>query len=90
MMQAAQSRASTDLAIRPRAQAPTWSFFAEPEVSSVFMVVPNIVGEKSLQVKLIENDDMIQQVAPTTLDPSLRDAVLPRTPERGSNRPDSH
>jgi len=52
------------------------------------MVVANVVGEKSFQVKLIKSDDMISQVAPTTLDPSLRDAVLPRTPERGSNRPD--
>jgi len=54
------------------------------------MVVANVVGDESLQVKLIESDDMLQQVAPTTLDPSLRDAVLPRTPERGSNRLDSH
>ncbi len=90
MMQATQSCASNDMAIRHGAQAATWSFFAEPEVSSVVMVVANVVGEKSLQVKLIENDDMIQQVAPTTLDPSLRDAVLPRAPERSSNRPDSH
>ena len=59
MMQAAQSCASNDLANRHRAQALTWSFFAEPEVSSVVMVVANVVGEKSLQVKLIESDDMI-------------------------------
>ncbi len=59
MMQAAQSCASNDLANRHRAQALTWSFFAEPEVSSVVMVVANVVGEKSPQVKLIESDDMI-------------------------------
>jgi len=60
MMQAAQSCASDDLAIRQGAQAHSWSFFAEPEVSSVVMVVANVVGEKSLQVKFIESDDMIK------------------------------
>jgi len=60
MMQATQSCASNDMAIRHGAQAATWSFFAEPEVSSVVMVVANVVGEKSLQVKLIESDDVIK------------------------------
>src|ERR1700731_3290957 len=90
MMQAAQSCASDDMAIRHGAQAPTWGFFAEPEVSSVVMVVANVVGEKSLQGKLIESDDMIKEVGPKTLNPSRRDAVLPRAPERSSNRLDSH
>src|SRR5580704_2569587 len=31
-------------------------------------------------------DDMIQQIASATLDPSLREAVLPRTLERGPHR----
>jgi hypothetical protein len=59
-------------------------------VGSVFVIVANEVGKKALQVALIDRDDVVQQVAPTTLDPPLRDPVLPRTPERGSNRPDSH
>ena len=54
------------------------------------MIVANVVGKKALQVALIDRDDVIQQVAPTTFNPPLRDPVLPRTPERGSNRPDSH
>ena len=60
MMQATQSCASDDLAIRHGAQAPTWSILGEPEVSSVVMVVANVVGGKSLQVKLIESDDVIK------------------------------
>ena len=39
---------------------------------------------------LIDGDDVVQQVAPTTLNPPLSDSVLPRTPERSSNRPYSH
>jgi hypothetical protein len=45
MMQATQSCASNDMAIRHGAQAATWSLFAEPEVSSVAMGVVNIVRE---------------------------------------------
>jgi hypothetical protein len=69
---------------------PTWSFFAEPEVSSVVMVVANVVGEKSLQVNLIESDDMLQQIALTTLNPSLRNAVLLRILERCPYSEDIH
>src|SRR5882672_3839806 len=36
------------------------------------------------------SDDMIQQVAPATLNPSLRDPILPRTPERCPHRTDIH
>ena len=39
---------------------------------------------------LIDGDDVVQQVAPIAFNPLLRDPVLPRTPERSSNRPDSH
>jgi hypothetical protein len=68
--------------IRHRTQALTWSFFAESEVSSVVMAVANVIREKSLQVKLIEGDDVVQQVAPTAFNPRLHDPVLPETLER--------
>jgi hypothetical protein len=34
-------------------------------------------------------DDLIQQVPPTTLDPTFRDTVLPRTLKQSSDRTDS-
>ena len=36
----------------------------------------------------IDGDDVVQQVAPTAFSPPLRNPILPRTPERSSNRPD--
>jgi len=50
-------------------------------MGSVFVIVVDILREEPLQVTLIEGDDVVQQVAPTTLNPPLRDPVLPRTPE---------
>ena len=35
---------------------------------------------------LVEGDDMVQEIAPTTFDPTLCNPILPRTPERGSDR----
>src|SRR5260370_4926925 len=54
------------------------------------MVVADIIGKEPLHVALIKGDDMVRQIAPTTLDPSLRHAVLPRTLDRGPNRTDGH
>ena len=51
------------------------------------MVVADILGKQPLQVVLVEGDDLVQQIAPTTLNPPLRNSVLPRAPERGANRP---
>jgi len=39
-------------------------------------------------VLFIERDQVVQQIAPTTLDPALGYAVLPRTLERGSQGSD--
>ena len=59
----------------------------ESEVRAVVMIVADIVGMKPFQVSFIERDNMIQQITAAILDPTLRDAVLPRTFEVGSHRP---
>jgi len=41
-------------------------------------------------VALIDGDDVVRQVAPTAFSPPLRNPILLRTPERSSNRRDSH
>src|SRR5580704_13519959 len=51
---------------------------------SVLMVVADILCEEALQVALVEGDNMVQQIAPTTLNPPLSNSVLPRTAERGA------
>ena len=62
----------------------------EPEVRSVLMIVAHIIAEESLQVEIVQGDDVVQKVPPATLNPSLRDSVLPRTLERGPNRAYGH
>jgi len=54
------------------------------------MVVTDIVRQKPLQVAFTGRNDVVQQIMPTTLHPSLGYSVLPRTLDRGSNRTDSH
>ena len=38
----------------------------------------------------IESNDVVEQVVSATLNPPLRNAVLPRTLEGSANRPDGH
>jgi hypothetical protein len=61
----------------------------QAEVGSIFVVVANIIREQPLQMPLVQHDDMIEQIAPATLDPSLRDTILPWTFERGPHSPDA-
>src|SRR5437660_10490400 len=54
------------------------------------MLVTDIVRQKPLQVAFTGRNDVVQQIMPTTLHPSLGYSVLPRTLDRGSNRTDVH
>lgn|ERR1019366_9489559 len=47
----------------------------------VLVLVTNVVLRQSSHVPLIENDHVIQELAPHTADPALSHAVLPRTAE---------
>jgi len=55
-------------------------------MSPVLVVVADIVRKEPHQVALVESDDVVQQIAATTLDPPFRCSILPRTAKRGSNR----
>jgi hypothetical protein len=45
----------------------------------VVVAITDVVTHQAFEVSLIENDDMIEQIAATVTDPSLRDTILPRT-----------
>jgi len=90
MMQPAKAR-PTNYATTPCAVHPAcWSLFAKPKMCAVLMVVVDILGEKSLQVALVQRNYMVQQITPATLDPALRDSVLPRTLNCRSDRSNFH
>src|SRR5467141_5004511 len=72
---------------------PTRSYGADPafrcpflksEMRTVLMMVTNIRGEQSLQMAFIQRNNLVQQVSPTASHPTLRDAILPGTPEGSS------
>jgi len=43
------------------------------------MVILDIFGEETLRVVLVDRDDVIEQIAPTTLNPTLGNSILPGT-----------
>ena len=55
---------------------------------AVFVIVADIIGEQSFQMKFIQRNDVIQQVPSAVFDPTLRHAVLPGTLEGGPYRAD--
>jgi len=50
---------------------------------SVLMVIVDVFVHKAFQMLGIENNYMVEQIAATVPDPSLRDTILPRTPVAG-------
>src|SRR5664280_690866 len=58
----------------------------QPEVGSVVVIIGNVLRQKSLQMALIQRDHVVEQVAAAASDPTLGDAILPGTPNRGTDR----
>jgi len=56
-------------------------------VCSVVVVVGDVFLEESSQMEFAEDDDVVEQFASDTPDPTLGDAVLPRTAIRRPRRP---
>src|SRR5207245_3386650 len=79
VMQATQSRSTHDRTPVARPNSARRCSFVQAKVSSVFMVVADIVGEKALQVALVEGYDVIQKVTATTLHPAISVSVAAGT-----------
>jgi hypothetical protein len=59
-------------------------------MSSVFVIVADVLTDESLQVPLVQGNHVIKQVASATLDPTLGDAILPGASTRGLKGNDLH
>lgn len=90
MMQSTESRERNHQPSTRGAGSFLWSFFVQPEMRSVFVVVADVRRKQSFQVLLIDRNDVVQQIAATAFNPSFRDSVLPRTFKRGSDRGEAH
>ena len=58
-------------------------FLAEPEMRPVVVIIADVLNQKPLQMLFVDGYHMIEQVMAATLDPTLRNPVLPGTLERG-------
>src|SRR4029077_9869378 len=54
------------------------------EMRAVLVMVPNTLGEQSLQMAFIHRNNVVQQVSSTASHPPLRDAILPGRSEGSS------
>ena len=59
-------------------------------MGAVVMVVRGELQEESLEMSLVQRDDLIEQLASATADPALRDSILPRALDGGSHAAHLH
>ena len=59
-------------------------FLRQRKMSSILVIIPDVLVHQAFQMPFVENDHMIDQIATTIPDPALGDTVLPRAPETGS------
>lgn len=53
---------------------------------AVVVVVPNVLCHETLEMTLVESDDVVEEITPTASDEPLGDAILPWTAEVGPLR----
>src|SRR6516162_2200534 len=71
-----------------RYNTPLGRVLPQTEMGSVLVVVAEVIFHQPSQMPLVQNNDVVQQVSTHASDPALRDAVLPRTSEGGSDGQD--
>jgi hypothetical protein len=87
MMQSAEPFLGQDATATLGTKSVVGRSLPQSEMRAVFMVVADVFRKQSLQMAFIHRNDVIEQVSAAAFDPTLRDAVLPGTFERGADRP---
>jgi hypothetical protein len=62
---------------------------SQSDVRSVLVIIRQILTPKPSQMVFVQRDDVINQLAASTADPSFGDSVLPRAPHTRSDRFDA-
>ena len=60
----------------------------QSQMRAIVVIIANVIRQKSLQVSLVDSDDVIEKIAAAASHPALGHSVLPRTPDRGSHAGD--
>jgi hypothetical protein len=50
---------------------------------SVIVVMTDVLAHQSFQMPFVQNDDVVEQIASTVANPTLRNTILPGTAEAG-------
>src|SRR5258705_7745183 len=58
----------------------------EAEVGAVIMVIGDVVSQQAKQVAVVEDDDVVEELAADAADPAFGDAVLPWAPGSRTGR----
>src|ERR1017187_127138 len=86
VMQPAHALLANHCTVFQRACPASRRLLLQPEVGSVVVIIGNVLREQSLQMALIQRDHVVEQVAAGASDPTLGDAILPGTSNRGTDR----
>ena len=89
-MQPSKSRSGKDATRGYSANSAVRCSLLESEMRAVVVLVANIISEQTPQVAPVQSDHVIQQVTPAALNPTLRNSILPRTPQRSADALDFH
>jgi hypothetical protein len=54
-------------------------------MAPVLIVVPNVLGEETSGMVLVQDHDVVEKFCPQAGDPSFGDSVLPRSPVSGTS-----
>jgi hypothetical protein len=85
VVEAAESGQGDDLGVTNGPGLP-WAArgcgLGEAEVGAVIMVIGDVVSQQAKQVAVVEDDDVVDELAADAADPPFGDAVLPWAPGR--------
>jgi hypothetical protein len=77
-MQTAESWERDDPTAIRRRSSLGWCLLRQAEVSSILLIVANMVREQSFQMARVHRDNMVQQIMAAAFDLTLCHAVLQR------------
>lgn len=90
MMQTTESRERNYLGATERASSPVRRFLIQSQVSSIVMVVSDIIRDKPPQMTLVRRNHVVQQLTSATSNPPFGHAILPGAAECCLQRFNAH
>jgi len=90
MVQPTQASPRDDLTRACRTSPARRCLLLKPEVRSVVMIIGDVFKEESLQMVLVQSNDVVEQIPSAAADPALSNTVLPRAPDSSLRGDDLH